>query len=94
MQANETLVVEVNEQTASAGAKKGCRRRRRLVAQVLVSEAFAVKVCTKLTQRLATPVLFQSVPGQNGGLEDAPLVAYLLVQRDVTRFNAGHDVRA
>lgn len=45
-----------------------------------------------MAQGLAVPVLLLAVPSHDGGLEDAPLVAYLLMQWDVASFDAGHDV--
>ena len=52
------------------------------------------EVGTKLAEGLAASGLLLAVPCQDGGLEDTSLVAHLLVQWDVTCFDACHDVRA
>ena len=93
MQVDRALVVEVDQQAASGSAEQrvgvGDDRDHRASA----CEDFAIKVGAETTQRPTAARLVAAVPGLHGRLQDASLVAHLLVQRDAAGFDAGHDVR-
>jgi hypothetical protein len=83
------------EQAASGAAEQGVGigddgdHHRRSACEDL-----AVQVRAELSKRAAAACLFTAVPSEHGGFQHAALVADLLVQGDVSRFNARHDVRA
>ena len=93
MQVDRALVVEVDQQAACGGAEQGVGVGDDRDHRGSAREDFAIKVGAELTQRSTAARLLAAVPGLHGRLQDASLVAHLLVQRDAAGFDAGHDVR-
>lgn len=94
MQPDQPLVVQVDQQSARGATEQGVGIRddgndQRGSAR----EDFAVEIRTELTEGTAPMCLFAALPSEHGRLQDASLIADLLVQGDVTGFDARHDVR-
>lgn len=93
MQMDRALLVEVDQQAACGGAEQGVGVGDDRDHRGSAREDFAIEVGAELTQRPTAARLLAAVPGLHGRLQDASLVAHLLMQRDVAGFDAGHDVR-
>ena len=91
VKADQASIVEMDQQAARGGAEQRIGSATTGITRS-AREDLVVEFGAKLSQRTPASGLFATMPSLDGRLENAPLIAHLLMQWDVAGFDTGHDV--